>query len=282
MKIRKSWESLLASAGERDAGGKYYHPSEVEERSGRCFVKGSSTELEAQVEKMSKSKLNVVNPDEVIEAYGADAMRLYELFMGPLEVQKPWQMKDVEGVNRFLQRVWRLVVDEKTGELNSRLGDAPSASEPELERTLHKTIKKVTSDTETLQMNTAIAQMMIFVNDATSAPTLPREIIGTFLRLLSPYAPHICEELWQRLGEKELIAHAAWPVFDPQLAQDETITVVVQVNGKKRDELQVARDADKAELERLALASDNARRFIEGKAPKKIIVVPGRLVNIVV
>jgi leucyl-tRNA synthetase len=231
---------------------------------------------------MSKSKLNVVNPDEVIEAYGADAMRLYELFMGPLEVQKPWQMKDVEGVNRFLQRVWRLVVDEKTGELNPKLSDGPASSEPELERTLHKTIRKVSSDTETLQMNTAIAQMMIFTNDATNTASLPREIVTAFLRLLSPYAPHICEELWQRLGEGELIAHAEWPAWDPELAQDEMITIVVQVNGKKRDELQVSRDTDRDELESLALASENAQRFLDGKEPKQVVVVPGRLVNIVV
>jgi leucyl-tRNA synthetase len=275
-------QGMLLAYSYRDESGKYYHPSEVEERDGRFFTKDGATELEAQVEKMSKSKLNVVNPDEVIDVYGADAMRLYELFMGPLEVQKPWQTKDVEGVNRFLQRVWRLVVDEKSGELNPKLSDAPASSEPELERTLHKTIKKVTADTETLQMNTAIAQMMIFTNDATNTATLPLEIVGAFLRLLSPYAPHICEELWQRLGEEELIAHAEWPAWDPELAQDEMITIVVQVNGKKRDELQVSRDTDRDELESLALASENAQRFLDGKEPKKVVVVPGRLVNIVV
>ena len=275
-------QGMILAYSYRDAAGKYYHPSEAEERDDRFFLKGTDSALEAQVEKMSKSKLNVVNPDEVIQAYGADAMRLYELFMGPLEVQKPWQMKDVEGVNRFLQRVWRLVVDEKSGGLNPKLCDSPASSEPELDRTLHKTIKKVDSDTETLQMNTAIAQMMIFVNDATSAKTLPREIVGAFLRLLSPYAPHICEELWQQLGEEELIAHAEWQSWDPELARDETIVVVVQVNGKKRDELHVARDTDMDELKRLALASENAQRFIDGNEPKKVIVVPGRLVNIVV
>jgi len=275
-------QGMILANSYRDANGKYYHPSEAEERNGHYFLKGGDTELEAQVEKMSKSKLNVVNPDEVIKAYGADAMRLYELFMGPLEVQKPWQMKDVEGVNRFLQRVWRLVVDETSGGLNPKLTNAPASSEPDLQRSLHKTIRKITSDTETLQMNTAIAQMMIFTNDATSAATLPREIVGTFLRLLSPYAPHICEEVWQRLGENELIAHAEWPSWDSELVQDETITIVIQVNGKKRDELQVSRDTDKDELERLALASENARKFIDGKDPKKVIVVPGRLVNIVV
>jgi leucyl-tRNA synthetase len=275
-------QGMILAYSYRDANGKYYHPSDAEERDGRFFTKDGGTELDAQVEKMSKSKLNVVNPDEVIQAYGADATRLYELFMGPLEVQKPWQMKDVEGVNRFLQRVWRLVVDEKNGGLNPKLANAPASSEPDLNRSLHKTIKKVTSDTETLQMNTAIAQMMIFTNDATSAATLPREIVSSFLRLLSPYSPHICEELWQRLGEEELIAHAEWPSWDPELAQDETITIVVQVNGKKRDELQVTRDTDKDELERLALASENAQKFLEGREPDRVIVVPTRLVNIVV
>ncbi|MCG6948865.1 MAG: leucine--tRNA ligase [Acidobacteria bacterium] len=275
-------QGMILAYSYRDAGGKYYLPSDVEGRDGRFFTRDGGIELEAQVEKMSKSKLNVVNPDDVIEAYGADAMRLYELFMGPLEVQKPWQMKDVEGVNRFLQRVWRLAVDEKSGNLNPKLTDRAASTEPELERCLHKTIKKVTSDTETLQMNTAIAQMMIFTNDATSASTLPLEIVGAFLRLLSPYAPHLCEELWQRLGKEELIAHAAWPSWDPELARDETITIVVQVNGKKRDELQVDRETAKEDLERLALASENAQRFLDGKEPKKVIVVPGRLVNIVV
>jgi leucyl-tRNA synthetase len=275
-------QGMILAYSYRDAAGKYYHPSDVEERDGRFFAEGGDTELEAQVEKMSKSKLNVVNPDDVISAYGADAMRLYELFMGPLEVQKPWQMKDVEGVNRFLQRAWRLVVDEKSGDLNPKLTDAPAASEPDLQRSLHKTIRKISSDTDTLQMNTAIAQMMIFTNDATGSDTLPREIIGAFLRLLSPYAPHICEELWQRLGEPELIAHAEWPGWDPELARDETITIVVQVNGKKRDELQVEQNTEDSELERLALASENAQRFLDGKEPKKVIVVPGRLVNIVV
>jgi leucyl-tRNA synthetase len=275
-------QGMILAHSYRDQAGKYFHPSEVEERDGRFVAAATGVELDAQIEKMSKSKLNVVNPDDVIRQYGADAMRLYELFMGPLEVQKPWQMKDVEGVNRFLQRVWRLVVDEETGDLSDRLADEPSSANTELERSLHKTIKKVTGDTETLQMNTAIAQMMIFVNDATSAVSRPREIVSTFLRLLSPYAPHICEELWQRLGDDELIAHAPWPEWDEDLAADEKITIVVQVNGKKRDELQVPPDTERAALEELALESENAQRFLDGKKPKKVIVVPGRLVNIVV
>jgi len=275
-------QGMILAYSYRDAGGKYYHPSDAEERGASFVVKGTDTALEAQIEKMSKSKLNVVNPDDVIEAYGADAMRLYELFMGPLEVQKPWQMKDVEGVNRFLHRVWRLVVDANTGELNPRLTDAAAPTEPELQRTLHKTIKKVTSDTEALQMNTAIAQMMIFVNDATSAATLPREIVEAFLRLLAPYAPHLCEEVWQRIGHDELIAHAEWPQWDAELARDELVTIVVQVNGKKKDELQVEHGTTDDDLERLALASEKALKYMDGKPAKKVIVVPGRLVNIVV
>ncbi len=275
-------QGMILAHSFRDAGGKYYHPAEVEERGGRSFVAGTDTELESQIEKMSKSKLNVVNPDDVIAAYGADAMRLYELFMGPLEVQKPWQMKDVEGVNRFLQRVWRLVVDERTGERAARLSDEPPASAPELLRSLHKTIKKVTADTEALQMNTAISQMMIFVNDATATPRVPVEIVTTFLRLLAPFAPHLCEELWLRLGEADLMAHAPWPVHDPELARDELLTIVVQVNGKRRGELQVAPGMRDEEIRRLALASEGAQRTLAGKEPRKVIVVPGRLVNIVV
>jgi leucyl-tRNA synthetase len=275
-------QGMVLAYSYRDAKGKYFHPDDVDEREdGTVVAKATGEVLESQVEKMSKSKLNVVNPDEVIEEYGADAMRLYEMFMGPLEVQKPWQMSGVEGVNRFLQRVWRLVVVEKTGELNPKLADGEPGSEPDLERTLHKTIKKVTSDTETLQMNTAIAQMMIFVNQATSAATLPRETLTTFLRLLAPYAPHICEELWRRLGHDDLIADATWPAHDEALCVDDLIPIVIQVNGKKRDELMVPKDADKEELGRLAVASENAQKHLGGREPKRVIVVPGRLVNIV-
>ena len=274
---------MILAYSYREGLVKYHLPSEVDEiEGGGAVLHATGEALESQIETMSKSKLNVVNPDDVISEYGADSMRLYELFMGPLEVQKPWQMKGVEGVYRFLQRTWRLVVDEKAGGLNSKLTDEPAGSEPDLERTLHKTIKKSGSDTETLQMNTGIAQMMIFVNEATTAETLPREIVTAFLRLLAPYAPHLCEELWQRLGEDGLIAHADWPTYDEALCIDDTITVVVQINGKKRDELQVPKDTPKEELEAMALASDRTRKFMDGKPAKKVIVVPGRLVNIVV
>ncbi len=274
-------QGMILAASFQNEAGKYYSPEDVEERDDAFFAKESGEKLSTRVEKMSKSRLNVVNPDDVIAEYGADALRLYELFMGPLEQVKPWSTKDVEGVYRFLQRVWRLAVDEDSGKVASKLTDAPGASEDETWRLLHKTIKKVEEDIESLSMNTAISQMMVWTNAATAARSLPRQSLTTFLRVLAPFAPHLAEELWQRLGGEGLASLAEWPQWDEALIVDETITLVVQVNGKKRDTLEVPADADQATLEQLALASEGAVKFLEGKKPRKIIVVPGRLVNIV-
>ena len=274
-------QGMILAYSYQDARGKYFHPSEVEERDGAARVRGTGEPLTSQIEKMSKSRLNVVSPDEVIEEYGADAMRLYELFMGPLDQVKPWQMAGVEGVYRFLQRSWRLVVDERSGEPAARLCDAPADSEPGLNRTLHATIQKVLEDTEALRFNTAISQMMVFVNEATASATLPKAIVHDFLRVVAPYAPHLAEELWARLGETELIAHATWPAHDASLTVEDSVELAVQVNGKRRDVITVPRDADAALIERLALASDGVVRSLEGKPPRKVIVVPGRLVNVV-
>ncbi len=274
-------QGMILAYSYKDERGKYYSPADVEERSGEYFATDTGDRLSTQIEKMSKSRYNVVSPDDVIAQYGADAMRLYELFMGPLEQVKPWQMSGVEGVYRFLHRVWRLVVDEKTGGLVPRLTEAPAASEAALQRSAHVTIKKVLEDTENLRFNTAIAQMMTFVNEATSSSTLPREIIRDFLLALSPYAPHICEELWSRLGESALIATAQWPAHDEALCVEDTIEWIVQVNGKKRDSLMASRDTSRQEIEKLALATEGATRSLQGAVPKKVIVVPGRLVNIV-
>jgi leucyl-tRNA synthetase len=276
-------QGMILAYSYRDRRGKYYEVKDVEEHEdGVVVAKATGEPLEAQVEKMSKSKLNVVSPDEVIDEYGADAMRLYELFMGPLDQVKPWRMSGVEGVSRFLQRAWRLIVDEHSGALSGKLTDNPGASEPGLWRALHVTIRKVLEDTEGLRFNTAIAQMMIFVNEATASPTLPREIATTFLRVLAPYAPHVAEELWARLGHTGLIASAPWPAHDPELCLEDTITLVVQVNGKLRDRIQVAREADAKTLEECALRSPGAEKTLAGRPPRKVIVVPGRLVNIVV
>ncbi|MEM6707054.1 MAG: class I tRNA ligase family protein, partial [Acidobacteriota bacterium] len=274
-------QGMILSYSYQDNAGKYYSPDDVDWQGERVF-NASGELLTAKVEKMSKSKLNVASPDDVIDSWGADTLRLYELFMGPLEQQKPWQMKGAEGVHRFLQRVWRLVVDENTGDANPKLTDDPGRSEAETWQLLHKTIHKVQQDTEGLTFNTAISQMMIFTNAATSAKALPRETVSAFVRVLSPWAPHLAEELWQRLGHDGLACQQDWPEVDESLLVDDTISLVVQVNGKKRDELSVSKDTSKDELESLALASEKAQKFIEGKEPRKVIVVPGRLVNIVV
>ncbi len=267
----------------QDEAGKYYGPRDVKEDGENWVTIDGEKPVATQIEKMSKSKYNVVNPDEVVEKYGADSLRLYELFIGPLSASAPWQMKGVEGIYRFLQRVWRLVVDQETGALNEKIVDAPASSEPELRKILHRTIKHVVEDIETIdKLNTAISRMMEFVNAGTRAKTLPREILSTFLRVLSPFASHIAEELWERLGEEGLVCQAEWPVHDESFLVDSTITLVVQVNGKVRDKLEADAQADKAELEKLALASEKIQGFLEGKTVARVIVVPGRLVNIVV
>lgn len=282
-------QGMILAYSYQNEAGKYFHPDDVEAATGDAkkaghshVVKASGEPVASKIEKMSKSKLNVVSPDEVIDQYGADAMRLYELFMGPLDQTKPWQMDGVEGVSRFLARVWRLVVDEHTGELSTKINDEAASSVPDLEKQLHRTIKKVGEDTEGLRFNTAIAAMMGFVNDATSAKTLPRAILFPFLRALSPYAPHLAEELHARLGGEGLLASADWPEHDEALCVDDTVTLGVQVNGKRRDEIEVAKDASKDEVEKVALESERVQKFLDGKTPKKVIVVPGRLVNIVV
>lgn len=242
-------------------------------KNGKWFARASGTPVETQIEKMSKSRYNVFSPDEVIDEYGADAMRLYELFMGPLDATKPWQMDGVEGVYRFLNRVWRLFIDEETGQLNSKLTDAAGASEPALWKMLHKTIKKVSEDTASLQFNTAISQMMIFVNGVafSRALTSRRETLKSFLKLLSIYAPHLGEELWARMDEKTLLCQEPWPQFDAALCIDDTVTIAVQVNGKLRDTLQAKRDMSQAELQSAALALEKVQSQLAGSTPANVL-----------
>ncbi|MCB0027797.1 MAG: class I tRNA ligase family protein, partial [Anaerolineales bacterium] len=236
-----------------------------------------------QIEKMSKSRLNVVNPDEVILEYGADSVRLYELFMGPLSASAPWQMAGVDGVFRFLQRSWRLAIDEFTGELLDKLTDAAPESEPELWRVLHKTIVGVTQDVDSIdKMNTAISKLMVFVNTANQAETLPKEILRQYLCLLAPFAPHIAEEMWSRLGFAGLVAKASWPVADESLIVEDTLNVPVQVNGKVRTTLEVPADISQDELKEQALQHQRILSYTEGKTIHKVIVIPGKMVSIVV
>ena len=276
-------QGTILAESYQDDNGKYYYPRDVEKKGDKWFVKASNKPVNTQLEKMSKSKFNVVNPDDVIDQYGADAVRLYELFIGPLSVSTPWQTAGVEGVYRFLNRVWRLVIDEHTGELSEKLTDAPSNSHEASWKELHQTIKVVTEDTESIdKMNTAISQMMVFVNTVTQASTLPKETMNTFLRLLFPYAPHIAEELWKRLGNAELIAKASWPTHNPQALIREAVTVVVQVNGKLRSRIKLSVDTSNQEAEAAALADERIQSHVAGKTIRKVIIVPNRLINIVV
>jgi len=229
--------------------------------------------------KMSKSRGNVVNPDEVVKEYGADAMRLFEMFMGPLEEMKPWNTRGVDGVFRFLNRVWRLYIDE-LGNTDPRLNsDTPT---PELERLFHATVKKVGDDIETLHFNTAISQCMIFVNEVMKADLRPRAVLEPFVLLLAPFAPHLAEELWQKLGHATSLTYAPWPSYDPARIQRDTVEVVLQVNGKLRGKIAVPATAPEDELKRLAAADGGIRKYTEGKQVVKIIVVKNKLVNIVV
>ena len=277
-------QGTILAESYQDKAGKYYYPHEAVQENGKFVAKTSGVPLHVQIEKMSKSRFNVINSDDVIDTYGADAIRLYLLFIGPVTASTPWQDAGVEGVYRFLQRVWRLVIDEESGKRNRKLTDAAGTTEPELWRELHKTIKQVTEDTESIdKMNTAISQMMIFVNTATQAKSLPIEILKIFLHLLAPYAPHLAQELWHRLSETGFIAHSQWPTHDESVLTSATVTVVVQVNGKLRNRLQLPADATDKEMEAAALADERVQRFIEGKPIRKIIVVSNRhLINIVV
>jgi len=231
-------------------------------------------------QKMSKSRGNVVNPDKVVNDYGADSMRLYEMFMGPLEAVKPWSMQGVEGVHRFLQRVWRLVVDEETGNLAAIVQNAQP--DEATMRLLHQTIKKVGGDVETFGFNTAISAMMILVNHLIKQAVVPKNTVEALVLILSPYAPHIAEELWQKLGYKKSIAYEDWPKFDPELVKEAEIELAIQVNGKIKDKIVVPAQADDEQIKQKALASDKVIAALAGKQPKKVIVIKSRLVNIVV
>ena len=254
-------------------------------------------------QKMSKARGNVVNPDDMVREYGADSLRLYEMFMGPLEMVKPWSTKGVEGVYRFLGRVWRLFVDEKSEtefEQNLAAAEKPSAElldrialNPKIQdvqptalqlKILHAAIKKVTEDLEGLRFNTAISALMVFTNEATAWENLPKSILCDFLKLLQPLAPHIAEELNQKLAgpDAEILSYQPWPKFNPDLLVEETVELAVQVNGKVRAKIVVPTAATAAEIEPLALAQESLKPFLEGKSIKKIIVVPKRLVNIAV
>jgi len=252
----------------RDADGRPIHPD----------IPGLV--LEEVTEKMSKSRGNVVSPDDVIERFGTDAMRLYEMFMGPLDKGAPWSDDAIPGVYRFLQRAYRLFVeDTDAGERVAVFADGPGT--PDQQRLAAKAIHGVTEDIEAMRFNTAISKLMVFSREVVRDAALPREIAESFILLLAPFAPHLAEELWQRLGHSESLACEPWPTADAALLEESMLTLAVQVNGKRRDEIEVAADADEATIRRAALASPAVARQLEGREPKRVIIVPGRLVNIV-
>jgi len=233
-------------------------------------------------QKMSKSRGNVVNPDDVVSEYGADALRLYEMFMGPLEQVKPWQMKGVEGVSRFLARVWRLAIEEQDGEskISAKIQDVP-CSDSTLLRTVHETIKKVGEDIEKLSFNTAISQMMICTNAFTQAEVVPLQEFTQLLRVLNPFAPHLSEEINARLGSRTMLSETEWPAYDPAALIRNEIELVVQVNGKLRDRFMISKDADEDAAKAAAFASPKVNEHLEGKTIRKIVFIPGKIFNIV-
>ena len=230
-------------------------------------------------QKMSKSRGNVINPDKVVADYGADSMRLYEMFMGPLEAIKPWSMQGLEGVYRFLQKTWKMTIVPDTGQLAEQVKDA-NADEETL-RLLHQTIKKVGDDIDTFGFNTAISAMMIFVNHLSKQPIKPKSVIEKFVLILSPFAPHIAEELWQRLGHTESLAYQTWPKFDNELIKEKEIELAVQVNGKIKDRIIVAADANEKYIETQAMASAKVQAAMGGKPAKNVRVIKPRIVSII-
>ncbi|MBX8689776.1 class I tRNA ligase family protein, partial [Mycobacterium sp. 20091114027_K0903767] len=264
-----------------DSRGSYVPAAEVVERDGKFFWTGPAGEIEVNQEfgKIGKSLKNSVSPDEICDEYGADTLRVYEMSMGPLEASRPWATKDVVGAHRFLQRVWRVVVDEETGETSV---NEHEALDTDTLKILHRTIAGVTEDYAALRNNTAAAKLIEYTNHLTKEGVSARGAIEPLVLMVAPLAPHLAEELWKRLGHDASLAHGPFPVADPQYLVDDTIEFPVQVNGKVRGKITVAADADKAALEAAALADEKVQAFLDGATPKKVIVVPGRLVNLVV
>jgi leucyl-tRNA synthetase len=283
-KVRDTGNGSMICRDSGDAAEAFSVDPDAVEKKGDFFVlKDQPTvRVDSRAFKMSKSRGNVVNPDQIVGDYGADALRLYEMFMGPLEATKPWSMAGVNGVRNFLDRVWRMIIDERAETVI--LHPAVTDAEPEEEqlRTLHKTVKAVTRDVESLGFNTAIARMMEFVNYFTRQSTRPKSLMESFVLLLSPFAPHISEELWNVLGHDGSLAYESWPTYDESLTRDANVEIPVQVLGKLRGKVTVAADIGRDELIAAAKADPKVVPHLEGKAIVKEIVVPGRLVNFVV
>ena len=253
---------------------KWATEDEVTVKDNKTFHTALGVEVVMVAEKMSKSLGNVVNPDDVVKRYGADSLRLFEMFMGPLEAVKPWQTSGIEGVRRFLERTWNVCTNNVT--------DDPAAYDHDTKRLVHKTVKKVGEDIESLRFNTAISAMMILARHLGGMKKVPQDAARTLALLVSPFAPHAGEELWERLGAKTTLAYEPWPEFDPALVKDDVVEIGVQVNGKARASVQIPADADEETAKGIALAEEKLKSFIEGKSIKKVIYVKGRILNLIV
>jgi leucyl-tRNA synthetase len=283
-KANGQW-ALVAAGAEAMEGYECVKLAEDQvEKKGDGFVLKAdpNVRVDARAYRMSKSRGNVINPDEVVAQYGADSMRLYEMFMGPLEATKPWSMRGIEGLYRFLGRVWRLIIDDRAPE--TRLNASVQSVQPDVDtlRKLHQTIKKVTDDLDGMRFNTAIASMMEFTNYLTRLEVRPRAALESFVLLLSPFAPHLAEELWTAFGHAKTLAYEPWPAYDENLIREDTLEVPVQINGKVRSKVNVTSDIGEDALRTTALSDERIRALIAGKQVRKVIVVPGKLVNIVV
>lgn len=268
-------QGMILAYSYQDDRGKYYLPTEVEQREELWFVKGTDTPVTTQIEKMSKSKKNVEDPLDIVARYGADALRTYEMFMGPLDQVKPWQTSGCEGVYRFLGRVWRLFIDQNSGDLKTY-----GQPRKDVTKALHMAIKEATEGIEALKFNTPVSRMMEFVNAAGQHLPTQDEAIA-FVKILSPYAPHLAEELWAKMGCKDALSTATWPTYDESALKDDTIELAIQVMGKLRGTIEIAADASKDDVLEQAKNQPNVARHLEGKTIIKEIFVPGRLVNFV-
>ena len=265
-------QGMILAFSYRDKMGNYHSYDEIDFKDGKAFLAATGEELSPMVEKMSKSKKNVVNPDDILREYGADAFRMYEMFMGPFEASKPWDMKGIEGVSRFLKRVYGWSE-------NAQLSDEQDPKKSEILK--NKTIAKISDDIENFRFNTAVSSLMVFFNDISKLPRVSRHTFEVFLKLLHPFAPHITDEIWQQQGHTDFLLQTAWPKADPNLLQDDSVEIGVQINGKVRDRICVATTASREEIEKAALASAKVLRSLEGFEVKKTIVVPGRMVSLV-
>lgn len=272
-------QGMITAYSYKDDNGKYYFPTEVERKGTEWYVKATGVKVNTQVEKMSKSRYNVANPDDVVKNYGADTLRLYEMFMGPVEAEKPWTDEGINGAYRFTKRIWNWFIEDD--KITSKIVDN-GQGDAALTKLMHKTIKGVSEDMEKISFNTAIAKMMEMLNAMYKAEKVDRFVAENFVLLLSPIAPHMMEELWNKLGHNDTLAYENWPAFDAAQLVENDVEVVVQIMGKKRAVITVPVDATQDEVAQIALNEERLQDFVAGKEIVKVIYVPKRLINIVV